>query len=52
MTVKVWSLMYMVRDILDLHGVGGQGVRASEEFPGAGLQLQMAGREGEREVSE
>jgi len=36
MTVKVWSLMYMVRDILDLHGVGGQGVRASEEFPGAG----------------
>lgn len=26
--------MYMVRDILDLHSVGGQGVRASEEFPG------------------
>ena len=25
----------MVRDILDLHSVGGQGVRASEEFPGA-----------------
>ncbi|CAK9062152.1 unnamed protein product [Durusdinium trenchii] len=33
---QVWSLMYMVRDILDLHGVGGQGVRASEEFPGKG----------------
>ena len=33
---QVWSLMYMVRDILDLHGVGGQGVRASEESPGKG----------------
>ena len=32
---EVWSLMYMVRDILDLHSVGGQGVRSSEEFPGA-----------------
>lgn len=25
----------MVRDILDLHSVSGQGVRSSEEFPGA-----------------
>ena len=24
----------MVRDILDLHGVGGQGVRESTKFPG------------------
>ncbi|CAJ1331156.1 unnamed protein product [Effrenium voratum] len=33
---QVWSLMYMVRDILDLHGVGGQGVRESTKFPGKG----------------
>lgn len=33
---QVWNLMYMVRSILDLHHVGGQGVRLSEEFPGKG----------------
>mmetsp|Transcript_61542 Transcript_61542/g.144190 ORF Transcript_61542/g.144190 Transcript_61542/m.144190 type:complete len:618 (-) Transcript_61542:275-2128(-) len=33
---QVWSLMYMVRDILDLHHVGGQGVRMSEESEGKG----------------
>lgn len=32
---EVWSLMYMVRDILDLHGVGGQGVRQTG-VPGKG----------------
>lgn len=30
---KVWSLMYMVRSILRLEGVGGQGVRPSREDP-------------------
>ncbi|CAE7280070.1 pyrBI [Symbiodinium microadriaticum] len=32
---QVWSLMYMVRDILDLHHVGGQGVRMSDETSGS-----------------
>jgi len=34
---RVWSLMYMVRDILDLHGVGGQGVRKSADGTASGF---------------
>ena len=33
----------MVRDILDLHSVGGQGVRSSEEFPGAAQRCRCCG---------
>ena len=42
--LQVWSLMYMVRDILDLHHVGGQGVRTSDETSGclACLSLYVA----------
>ena len=34
--------MYMVRDILDLHHVGGQGVRMSDETSGHWAMFETA----------